>query len=262
MIPCSEYEGYAEFYDYLEDYRQRVDVPFFVEAAREAGGPVLEVGCGTGRVLIPTARAGVAIEGIDRSIPMLDICRTSLEREDAAVRARVRLFVGDMRDPPVEGPFALITIPFRAFLHLLTVDDQLRTLAALRERLQPGGRLILDVFNPSLPMLADEQILRESAPGTRFTMPDGRRVVRTWRVVSRDYAAQIQQIEFSFEVTDADGRVEVRHERFGLRYMFRYEAEHLLERTGFRVDAVYGDYDRRPFGSTYPGELILVATRR
>jgi SAM-dependent methyltransferase len=261
-MSCPEYEQYAEFYDHVEAYRQRPDVAFFVDMARESGGPVLEVGCGTGRVLIPTARAGIAIEGLDTSPAMLDICRASLAREDAAVQARVRLHPGDMRDPPVDGSFALVTIPFRAFLHLLTVEDQLRALAALRERLRPGGRFVLDVFNPSLPMLTDQRITIDPVVEPAFTMPDGRRVVRKWRIVGRDYFTQIQEVEFVFESTDASGGTAVAREQFSLRYMFRYEAEHLLERTGFRVDAVYSDYERRPFGSSYPGELILVATRR
>jgi SAM-dependent methyltransferase len=258
----NEYLRYAEFYDHFEAYRSRPDVPFFVEAARESGGLVLEVGCGTGRVLIPTARAGVTIDGLDHSSSMLALCRASLAREAPEVQGRVRLHQGDMREPPVDGPYALITIPFRTSLHLLNVEDQLRTLAALRERLRPGGRLILDVFNPSLPLLADERVLREPVVEHAFTMPDGRRVVCSWLVVARDYATQVQEIEFTFHATAPDGRVDVQQERLSLRYLFRYEADHLLERSGFRVDAVYGDYERGPFGSTYPGELIVMATRR
>jgi SAM-dependent methyltransferase len=205
----------------------------------------------------------VTIEGLDSSAAMLDICRASLAREAPEVAARVRLHHGDMRDPRIDGSsFALVTVPFRAFLHLLTVDDQLRALAALRQCLRPGGRLVLDIFNPSLPFLTDHNVTIEPVREAAFTMPDGRRVVRSYRIAGRDHFTQIQDVEFTFEITGGDGTVRVERSRFLLRYMFRYEAEHLLERAGFRVDDVFADYDRRPFGSTYPGELIVVATKR
>jgi SAM-dependent methyltransferase len=262
MSSCPEYEHFAEFYDHVDLYRHRPDLAFYLDLAREAAGRVLEAGCGTGRLLLPIARAGLAIDGLDSAPAMIDICRASLAREPADVQARVRLYLGDMCDPPIDEQYALVTIPFRAFLHLLTVDDQLRALTALRERLQPGGRLVLDVFNPSLPMLTDQRITIDPVVEPAFTMPDGRRVVRSWRIVSRDYFAQTQLIDFTFEATDREGRVTVQREQFTLRFMFRYEAEHLLERCGFRVDAVYADYDRRPVGTIYPGDLVFVATRR
>ena len=155
MSTCPEYENFSEFYDNVPAYRVRGDVPFFIDLARQAEGPVLEVGCGTGRVLIPTARAGVTIDGLDSAPAMLNICRAALEREPPEVRARVRLHHGDMCAPGLSGPYALITLPFRSFLHILTVEDQLRALSALHALLVPGGRLVLDIFNPSLPYLTD-----------------------------------------------------------------------------------------------------------
>jgi SAM-dependent methyltransferase len=261
MSTCPEYEEFAEFYDHVAAYRDRNDVGFFVDLAREAQGPVLEAGCGTGRVLVPTARAGVTIDGLDNSPAMLDVCRTSLEREPADVRARVRIHLADMRAPGLSGGYALVTVPFRSFQHLLTVDDQLRALAALRALLVPGGRLVLDLFNPSLAFLTDPRAMMEPHVEPASVLPDGRRLVRAYRIVSRDYFAQTQVVEFSFETTDLEGRAHTQRESFTLRYLFRYEAEHLLERSGFRVDALYADYERRPFGATYPGELIFVATR-
>ncbi|HEY8548503.1 MAG TPA: class I SAM-dependent methyltransferase [Vicinamibacterales bacterium] len=257
-MSCAEYERFAEYYDHVVAYRTRQDVAFFVSLAREAGGPVLEAGCGTGRVLIPTARAGVTIDGLDRSARMLELCRENLAREPDEVRARVRLHEGDMRSFELDGRFALITLPFRSFQHLLTVDDQLQALATLRRHLAPGGRLVVDVFNPSLPFLVDEKITVEPYAEPAFTMPDGRHVVRKYRIPARDYFTQVQQVEFTMEVTHPDGRQERHIEAFPLRYFFRYELEHLLERSGFHVEALYGDYDRSEYGKAYPGELIFV----
>ncbi|GAB4576182.1 MAG: class I SAM-dependent methyltransferase [Anaerolineae bacterium] len=252
----------AEFYDYVVPYRTRQDVSFFVDLAREAEGPVLEVGCGTGRVLIPTAREGITITGLDVSTAMLNVCRTRLANEAADVQARVTLVEYDMRDFDLEQQFALITIPFRSFQHMITVEDQLTSLACMRRHLVEGGRLVLDLFNPSLAYLVDESRLGEYGEEPEFTMPDGRRVVRRARILSRDLLEQVQQVELVYYVTHPDGRQERQSHQFPMRYLFRYEAEHLLVRAGFEVEAVYADYDRSPYGSKYPGELIFVARKR
>lgn len=181
-----EYSFVAEFYDHISPYLARQDVDFFVEMAQQSGGPVLEIGCGTGRVLIPTARAGNEIV---------------------------------------------------------------------------GGRLILDLFNPSLPYLVDEQRFEESGDEPEFTMPDGRRVMRHHRIASRDLFNQVQNAELIYYVTHPDGREERLVHSFPMRYLFRFEAEHLLARSGFRVEMVYADYDKSLYGSKYPGELIFVASK-
>src|SRR5947209_15436608 len=127
MSGSSGYEEYAfiaDLYDHVVPYRDRPDVGFFVEAARTAGGPVLEIGCGTGRVLIPTARAGLDIVGLDLSPHMLAVCRQRLRGESEGVRERVELVQADMRSFELGRRFTLATIPFRPFQHLLTVEDQ------------------------------------------------------------------------------------------------------------------------------------------
>ena len=94
------YEGYAfvaDLYDWVVPYRERPDISFFVDAAKEAGSPVLEIGCGTGRVLIPSARAGIDVVGLDASPRMLAVCRERLQHENVAVQSRVELVQADMR---------------------------------------------------------------------------------------------------------------------------------------------------------------------
>ena len=137
----------AEFYDHVPRYATRADVDFYVQAAAASGGPVLELGCGTGRILIPTARAGIEIVGLDAAAGMLDACRQRLQSEQPAVRERVRLHQGDMRHFDFGSRFRLVTIPFRPFQHLVTVEDQLACLGAIRHHLVPGGRLVFDCFN-------------------------------------------------------------------------------------------------------------------
>src|SRR2546422_9590575 len=150
-----EYAFVADLYDHVALYRDRADVSFFVEAASKAGSPVLEIGCGTGRVLIPIARAGVDIVGLDLSPHMLAVCRQRLRDEPQDVQSRVRLVEADMRRFDLGRAFTLATIPFRPFQHLLIVDDQLSCLASIHRHLVDGGTLILDVFNPSLDSLVN-----------------------------------------------------------------------------------------------------------
>lgn len=250
----------AEFYDLVVPYRERQDINFFVEMAQQSGGPVLELGCGTGRVLIPTARSGIEIVGLDASSLMLSVCREKLASESNEVRSRVSgLVQGDMRSFALDREFNLVTIPFRPFQHLLTVEDQMSCLESIRQHLKPGGTLVLDLFNPSLPMLADDQYLQEHGEEPEFTTDDGRRVVRRARITSRDYFNQITHNELIYCVTHSDGRQERVVHRFPMRYLFKFEVEHLLGRCDFAIEAVYADYDKSPYGSKYPGELIFVA---
>ena len=254
-----EYMAIAELYDYVVPYRERPDVGFFVEAAKESGGPVLEVGCGTGRVLIPTARAGIEITGLDLSADMLEVCRGKLKAEPQEVRSRVRLVQGDMRQFELSQPFRLVTLPFRPFQHLTTVVDQLACLGCIRRVLAEDGKLILDIFNPSMEALVKMNFGEEVAEEPEFSLPDGRKVIRRHMIVSRDTPNQINHVELIYYVTHPDGHQERLVQAFPMRYLFRFEAEHLLARAGFEVEQLYADYDKSPYGSKHPGELIFVA---
>ncbi len=249
----------AEFYDYVVPYRNRPDVPFYIEEAKRSGGPVLELGCGTGRILIPTARAGVEIVGLDSSEHMLRVCRGRLSAEPREVQSLVTLERGDMRDFKLNRLFPLVTIPFRSFQHLLTAGDQLSCLGTARHHLVAHGRLVFDVFNPSLELLTSGDLGQEVGEEPEFTMPGGARVVRRHRVVSRDFFGQQNAVELIYYVTHTDGRQERLVHAFPMRYLFRFELEHLLARAGFELEELYSDFSRRPYGSEYPGDLVVVA---
>jgi SAM-dependent methyltransferase len=250
----------AEFYDHI--YRERQDIAFWLEAAQASGGPVLEIGCGTGRVLIPAARAGIAITGLDLSEHMLGVCRERLAREPDEVQARARLVRADMREFDLGQTYRLVTTPFRPFQHLETVEGQISCLRCIRRHLAPDGRLILDLFNPSVHHLASDISGLELGDEPELVLPDGRRVLRRHRRVSMDLYNQVNHVEQIFYVTHPDGRRERLVHAFGMRYLFRFEAEHLLARCGFALEQVYAGFDKRPYGSEYPGELILVARRQ
>jgi SAM-dependent methyltransferase len=260
-LTSDEYGSIADLYDHVTVYRDRTDVAFFVEAAANAGGAVLELGCGSGRVLIPTARAGVEIVGLDASARMLGVCAARLREEPATVQQRASLVHGDMRAFDLHRTFALITIPFRPFQHLLTVDDQLACLACVRRHLADAGRLVFDVFNPSIEALASTPLNEEIGNEPEFTTPDGRRVTRCFKIARANRFAQVNDIELVYYVTHPDGTTQRLVQTFGMRYLFRFEAEHLLARAGFAIEHLYAGYDRSEYGSIYPGELVFVASK-
>ena len=265
MTSNSGYEEYAfiaDLYDHVTLYRDRPDVGFFVDAAEAAGSQVLEVGCGTGRVLIPTARAGLDIVGLDLSPHMLAVCRRRLLDESEAVQGRVQLVEADMRHFELGRRFTLATIPFRPFQHLLTVEDQLACLTTIHRHLAGDGVIILDVFNPSLDFLVNRPTGEELGEEPEFSTPDGRRITRRHKTVAQDRFNQVNHFELVYYVTHPDGREERLVHAFSLRYLFRFEGEHLLARAGFEVEHVHADYDRSPYGSKYPGELVFVARKK
>jgi len=264
MNTTGEHDAYglvADLYDWVVPYRARPDVAFFVEAAKDAGPPVLEIGCGTGRILIPSARAGIDIVGLDSSPQMLGVCRERLRQEDAAVQSRVELVQADMCTFDLGRRFTLATLPFRPFQHLIAVEDQLACLMSIRRHLVEGGHVILDLFNPSLDALTSRQEGQEVGEEPEFSTPDGRRVVRRHTIVAHDRFNQVNHVELIYYVTHPDGRQERLVHAFAMRYLFRFEVEHLLVRCGFEVERVYAGFDKSPYGSQYPGDLICVARK-
>ncbi len=135
------------------------------------------------------------------------------------------------------------------------------SLGNIRRLLVNGGRMILDVFNPSLEALANQQVGDELGEEPEFATPDGRRVVRRHKIVVRDRINQVNQIELLYYVTHPDGREERLVHAFAMRYLFRFEVEHLLVRCGFQVEQLYAGYDKSEYGSRYPGELVVVARK-
>jgi SAM-dependent methyltransferase len=262
---------FGSLYDEVPAYFARRDVAFYVaEAERRApsAGAVLDLGCGTGRLLIPLARAGHPVTGVDRSSAMLARCRDKLARESPDVRSRTVLFEGDVRDftPPAPagvgprsaGAFALAIAPFRILQHLVTIADQLRTLDMVKQSLAPGGHFALDVFNPNFVLMATDRTA-EAEDTPERPLADGRFFRRTARVVRVRWAEQVSEIELIYYLRDGD-HVTRLVQAFDMRWYTAAELEHLLARAGFSMDAVYGDFDRSPLRDA-SSEIVIVAHR-
>jgi SAM-dependent methyltransferase len=145
------------------------DIAFYERLARETGGPVLELGCGTGRISLPVAEKGLSITGVDISDGMLAVTRRKAAPRPAPVRDRLTLIHQDMSELDLGRNFSFAFVPARAFHHLLTIDLQRRSLDGIRRHLSPPARLALHLFDPRLDLLIDPNIPQ---PGLSGTHPD------------------------------------------------------------------------------------------
>lgn len=243
------------------------DVPFWLAMAEDAGdGPLLELGCGSGRLLLPLARAGHEVTGLDLATHMLSRAREKLQAEPAEVRDRATLLEGDMTSFHLEHRFAQISCAFGTFHHLDTVDQQLACLESCKNHLLPKGRLVLDLINPdpapaAAPLVdaravGDEPVPADMSAGT-VDWTEGRRI-RSWAtIIDTQRALQRNDVEVTYEIIEADGATRRLSESFPMRFVFRYELEHLLVRSGFRMVALYGDYDRSAYGDESLGMIVV-----
>jgi len=251
-MTTSAYDAIPDFgllYDSVPLYAARKDIAFYVEEATRSPGPVLEVGCGSGRILLPIARSGRTIAGLDSSASMLARCRERVAAEPA-LEGRVTLHHQDMRAFDVGVAFGLIIAPFRVVQHLTRVDDQLTFFAAVRRHLAPGGRFVFDVFNPNFKALVGaDGAEHEDTPEQR--LPDGRTLRRTARVKRVRWLEQVSETELIYYVS---GQRYV--QAFDMRWYLHAELRHLLARAGFRVPETYGDFSRSPLVDASPEQVV------
>jgi SAM-dependent methyltransferase len=240
----------ARFYDAAYERSPQVagDFDFYCSLAREGAGPVLELGCGTGRVLLRIAEDGFPCTGLDASRHMLDALRAKSRFPNLRlVHAPMQRFdLGHDR-------FTLIFSAFRVFQHLYTVEDQLACLACVRRHLAPGGRFAFDVFAPRLARMAEPE--QAEQVDARFALA-GESVVR-YATLSRDPVAQLLDVRFRYERSRAGEIVGNEEARFRMRWFWRFELEHLLARAGFGEVVLYGDFDRRPIGADTPAFIAV-----
>ena len=243
-------------------YANDDDIGFWQSMVVAAGGgPVLEPGCGTGRVLLPLAQAGYEVTGLDSSRQMLDRFRLKLNANPEEVRERVSLVVDDMALFDIDGTFQAVFCAFNSFHHLRTVDDQLACLERCHAHLASQGMLVLDLFNPDpAPGPAQVQAPNDEPGVDVIEWTEGRTVRRWMSACVYDRIGQCNECEMTYEISEADGSTSRVIETFPMRLIYRYELEHLLVRCGFRLIGLYGNYDRSPFQVESVG-MIAVAYR-
>jgi SAM-dependent methyltransferase len=240
--PEEYYGDLAKFYDWRMEGDEK-DIPFYVQLAKEYGGPVLELGCGTGRITLPIAKAGIEAVGLDLSGPMLDVARYKLSRMSREVQNNMQFVQGNMSDFSLEGRFSLIILPNNQFRELMSSKDQLSCLRCIGFHLNEGGNLIIDLINP----------FRSVSYGTTgdvfhrkvgYCEESGTIVECLFKTISANFMQQWIETETIY-IEHLDDGTTIRHTgRDRLRYIFPGELDLLLENSGFEVKDRWGGYDR------------------
>lgn len=226
----------AAFYEAGHEYGAVGDESFYVEAAVGADGPVLEAACGTGRLYLELLSRGVDADGFDVSRPMLSILRS--KAADAGLTASV--WQADLRSPATDRSYALALVPYNSFCNLRTVDDQLAALDALHDVLDPGGRLLFDVYVPRYDVIAES--FGEWQQRQQFEYR-GQQLVGRTRATIADQVEQTYRAEQ--EVLDAEGELVARDE-FVLSHLPAQQVELLARLSPFDRWSVSGGFEGEP----------------
>jgi SAM-dependent methyltransferase len=240
------------FFDRLY-LRRRRDVAWYVDAARASGGPVLELGVGSGRVALAIAAAGIEVVGVDASPEMLRAARSASRASNPSTRALITLRLGDMRRLRLDRRFALVIAPFNTFTHLYDRRDLERTLTACRRHLRPGGRLLFDVVMPDLPALLQDpdRVYRCG----RMRHPSDGRVYLHSEASHYDPATQVRTVTMLLEPVDGQGPA--RAIPLTQRQFFPAELDALLSHNGFDIEDRYGDFEYGPLLGTSASQVIV-----
>ena len=248
-------DTWGEWYDRI--HVRDDDLPFWTEEARVSGGPVLELGCGTGRVAIPIAQTGIHVVGLDNSRELLRIARTKA-RNLRLSRDQIQFMYGDMRRFSLKQQFPLVCIPFNSFLLLLSVAEQFQALLAIRNHLIPSGRLIIDIFVPDLDRLVSDQGV-EPSKGERIESDSDQQLILREQSFCDNFN-QIINARNIIEQRDPEGKLaQTVLKEYQLRYIHRFEMQHLLAAAGYNVLDIYGSYERHSLDEEDP-RMIWVAT--
>lgn len=233
----------AKYYDSAYSVKQDLaDLPFYLDLARQSGGPVLEIGCGTGRVTLPVAREGIEIHGVDNSPPMLKVLEKRIQAEPEPVRSNTKVHPEDMRHFRLSRKYPLVIIPFRPLQHMYTLEDQVDALTTAAFHLEQGGTLAFDVFYPkfeAIPKGMGQEILE-----LEWAVPsDPAKVVRRYfRKESYDKINQTFRLTFIFRTFVGSELVTEETEPLTMSYYTYPQLSALFRLAGLEPVAEYGSF--------------------
>lgn len=228
------------------------DIPFWIAQARRYGGPVLELGCGTGRISIPLARE-FQVTGIDISDSMLQ----EAQRKSLKEKVEVKWVKGDIRSFELDESFSLVIIPANTMGHLLKREDLRACLSCVRRQLRCGGRFIIDVHNPDLEILARDPEKRYRVG--EYPDPESGEMIMVEESGVYDRASQIRRFSLHFEFLSSMRKFT---EEFEARMWFPQEISALLRYEGFGIKAKYGSFRYEPFDPSSPRQIIVCSPRQ
>lgn len=250
-IPANDYLVAARFYDLFYNFWE--DTGFYVSLAQRTGGPVLDAMCGTGRVTIPIARAGIKVVGVDRNETMLDILSEKLAKEKPLVRRNLRIKAGDVRTANLGGPYSLAVIAWNSLPEIASLEDQRAAILNIAKHLKPGGLFALHTDNP-----ADVRPTWELFKGIGVT-EEGVPVSMHSTTVRK--GKHLYDLLFRYEISERRGHRRQLNTRVEMFFPTKAEMEKMMEDAGMRVMDVFGDYDLRPY-SPRCKYMIFIARKR
>ncbi len=249
----NDYTSFAELYDlFYEDFTE--DIEMYLGFAERTGGSILEIGSGTGRVALALAEEGHTVVGLELSEAMRAVAQHKADR--AQLTDRVEFSAGDMRRFQFDQHFGLIIVPLNTFLHNLTLEDQLASLACFKKHLRPGGLLVLDCFNPDPAHAEDDcRLIVQRSVTDRDTGQTALLMLSR----ATDWSQQLQEITYLIDRPDEQGHLQRAVLPAAFRFIFRNELPLLLKLGGLDLKDVYGSYALDPFEAG-SNKLIGVAT--
>jgi ubiquinone/menaquinone biosynthesis C-methylase UbiE len=245
------YKAIADYYDaeYADRAMLEQDVPFYLRHLPKKRQSVLELACGTGRAAIPIAQAGHRVVGVDYAADMLAIAKR--KRDGVGLTdGNLQLLKRDCLRLRLDEKFDSICIFFNTFLGFTTLEEQDAVLAGVRRHLKRTGRFWLDIFQPSLPLLAEP--VSRNLDAHQFYVHSLDRAVMLRTDVRRDPAEQVQRITFRYSWFDGDGSEHREKVEFDMTFIFPRELRILLERNGLKIERLWGDYDGSPLTANSP----------
>ena len=257
------YQVAAKYYDgAYAAMKDLVDVSFYVDLAKESGGPVLEIGSGTGRVLLAIAREGIEIHGLENSGPMLGILNENLRHEPLGLSARITVHAGDMRTFRLDRKFPLVTIPFRPMQHMFTVGDQVAALTSAAAHVASGGLLAFDVYYPRFDILTrglgEERLETEWSPASDPEVT----IRRYFRKEAVDKINQSVSLTFIFRSYRHGQLILEENEPLKMSYYTYPHLRTLFLLAGLEPVAEYGSFAKTPLDNSSEEMIFLLRPAR
>mgnify|MGYP005840863847 CR=1 FL=1 len=242
-------ETLAKYYD-LRHGAYKLDVPFYEHIASETTGIALELGCGTGRLLAPLCRQGLAVIGVDSAQPMLVRAKTAIVH--AQVEAQALLVQADLRRPVARNA-SLAILAMNTFCHFQDQHDQRAVLRSAAESLHKGGMLAMDVPNPHIEL----QARPNGACILEAVHQVGQEAVYEWSVTEAEPSQQLLRVTGIYDTCSASGMFRREVASYSLRLFYRYELELLIQGAGLKIEAILGDYDYSEYEAESPRMVVI-----